>query len=346
MLRGEPPRAHISTNTHAHKHAHTYICTLSLLPCPLCSLSHPVLSISVYVYVHIFISKAYVHTYIADVDVHHFSSPPLTSSPLSFPPQTTHLPLCYLTFLFFSLYPCPSLRSLSYLSQPLTHTVPRLRQRRKAVNAIDVMRIIKELEDNSADQYSSLSSHYTEDQLRERLPLSIKNRSWGEISKVRILYTQPLGCSEPSLEFLPHTLGSFEPKQSVHKLPPFASPLQVVYDLRRVLQDINCADVQAAHGNIMRVSALVEHELLSQFEICLASILLDPDDTPALITAKGLVSSLCYFNGGKSAQDLFLFEVKQNRIKSHHITDPALVAVTQQTFTDFVASNTVITREQ
>ena len=52
------------------------------------------------------------------------------------------------------------------------------------VNAIDVMGIIKELEEKTADSFEALASSHTEEQLRELLPVSVRQRSWISISRV------------------------------------------------------------------------------------------------------------------------------------------------------------------
>jgi hypothetical protein len=96
---------------------------------------------------------------------------------------------------------------------------------------------------------------------------------------------------------------------------------KMLFDLSQVLQDINCEELHRAKGNILRLSQIVENQLLLQFEEILKRILTrlenendaayDPDtmhmqNEEDVMLAKELVSWLYYFNSGKATQELYM----------------------------------------
>jgi hypothetical protein len=90
---------------------------------------------------------------------------------------------------------------------------------------------------------------------------------------------------------------------------------QILFDLRRILFELNSSDIEVAQKNISRVADRVENELLYEFEknvIALFEARADPDRL--VDNARHLADCLHLFNQGTSLQKRYIFTVVQHRI--------------------------------
>lgn len=90
---------------------------------------------------------------------------------------------------------------------------------------------------------------------------------------------------------------------------------QILFDLRRILFELNSTDIEVAQKNISRVADRVENELLYEFEknvIALFEARADPDRL--VDNARQLADCLHLFNQGTSLQKRYIFTVVQHRI--------------------------------
>jgi hypothetical protein len=72
-----------------------------------------------------------------------------------------------------------------------------------------------------------------------------------------------------------------------------------LYELRRLLVDINAADVQNAQANVLRASEAVEGEMLAQFERAVAGLMADVGNQRLLKKARNLALWLHYYGDGQ-----------------------------------------------
>lgn len=90
---------------------------------------------------------------------------------------------------------------------------------------------------------------------------------------------------------------------------------QILFDLKRILFELNSSDIEVAQKNISRVADRVENELLYEFEknvIALFEARADPDRL--VDNARHLADCLHLFNQGTSLQKRYIFTVVQHRI--------------------------------
>lgn len=90
---------------------------------------------------------------------------------------------------------------------------------------------------------------------------------------------------------------------------------QILFDLRRILFELNSSDIEVAQKNISRIADKVENELLYEFEknvIALFEARADPDRL--VDNARHLADCLHLFNQGTSLQKRYIFTVVQHRI--------------------------------
>ena len=131
-------------------------------------------------------------------------------------------------------------------------------------------------------------------------------------------------------------MNNYQSEEKIRELLPkslqnsnWDSISKMLFDLSQVLQDINCEELHSAKENILRLSQIVENQLLLQFEEILKRILTrleneneneneneydtanDPDsihmqNEEDVMLAKELVNWLYYFNSGKATQELYM----------------------------------------
>ena len=87
-----------------------------------------------------------------------------------------------------------------------------------------------------------------------------------------------------------------------------------LYELRRILVDINAVDVQNAQANVLRVSEAVEREMLSLFERSVTKLMSDLSDIKLLKKCRDLALWLHYFNDGQALHKRYIYSVVERRL--------------------------------
>lgn len=91
---------------------------------------------------------------------------------------------------------------------------------------------------------------------------------------------------------------------------------KTLYDLKKVLLDINSEDVQKSQQVILNISEVVELELLGQFDVLLDELMEYQEDVEVVNRARTLAECLHLFNNGQSLHKRYIFSVVEKRIPS------------------------------
>lgn len=89
---------------------------------------------------------------------------------------------------------------------------------------------------------------------------------------------------------------------------------KILFELRRVLSDINSDDVQIAQKNVIRLTEAIETELLGEFEVAVLELMENPTVEAHMTRTKELCKWLHLYNNGQSVQNRYLFTVIEKRI--------------------------------
>ncbi len=89
---------------------------------------------------------------------------------------------------------------------------------------------------------------------------------------------------------------------------------KILFELRRVLSDINSEDVQIAQKNVIRLTEAIETELLGEFEVAVLDLMENPTVETHMIRTKELCKWLHLYNNGQSVQNRYIFTVIEKRI--------------------------------
>lgn len=91
---------------------------------------------------------------------------------------------------------------------------------------------------------------------------------------------------------------------------------QVLYDLKKILFDINSEDVQKAQQVVINITEVVEMELLGQFDVLLDELMENQENPGVIGRARTLAECLHLFNNGQSLHKRYIFSVVEKRIPS------------------------------
>jgi hypothetical protein len=89
---------------------------------------------------------------------------------------------------------------------------------------------------------------------------------------------------------------------------------QVLFDLRKILVDINAENVLIAQTNVLRVSEAVEGQLLMQFDHTVQAVTADRTNKDLIKKSRDLAHWLHLFNEGQSMQKRYIFSVVERRL--------------------------------
>jgi hypothetical protein len=89
---------------------------------------------------------------------------------------------------------------------------------------------------------------------------------------------------------------------------------QVLFDLRKILVDINADNVLIAQTNVLRVSEAVEGQLLMQFDHTVQAVTADRTNKDLIKKSRDLAHWLHLFNEGQSMQKRYIFSVVERRL--------------------------------
>jgi hypothetical protein len=91
----------------------------------------------------------------------------------------------------------------------------------------------------------------------------------------------------------------------------------VLYDLKKILFDINSEDVQRAQQVVINITEVVEMELLGQFDVLLDELMDNQENADVISRARTLAECLHLFNNGQSLHKRYIFSVVEKRIPSN-----------------------------
>lgn len=89
---------------------------------------------------------------------------------------------------------------------------------------------------------------------------------------------------------------------------------KILFELRRVLSDINSEDVQIAQKNVIRLTEAIETELLGEFEVAVLDLMENPTVETHMVRTRELCKWLHLYNNGQSVQSRYIFTVIEKRI--------------------------------
>lgn len=89
---------------------------------------------------------------------------------------------------------------------------------------------------------------------------------------------------------------------------------QILFDLRKILVDINAENVLTAQINVLRVSEAVEGQLLMQFDHTVQAVTADRTNKDLIKKSRDLAHWLHLFNEGQSMQKRYIFSVVERRL--------------------------------
>lgn len=95
----------------------------------------------------------------------------------------------------------------------------------------------------------------------------------------------------------------------------------ILYELRRILFDINADDVISAQNNVMSLTEAIETELLGEFEVAVIDLMDDQNNAALIAHTKELSTWLHYYNNGQSLQKRYVFSVVERRIPKYSVSN-------------------------
>lgn len=88
----------------------------------------------------------------------------------------------------------------------------------------------------------------------------------------------------------------------------------VLYDLKKILAEVNVEEVSHAQEIVINISEVVETELLGQFDSILDQLMEDQTNLLLITQAKSLAECLHLFNNGMTLHKRYIFSVIEKRI--------------------------------
>jgi hypothetical protein len=116
---------------------------------------------------------------------------------------------------------------------------------------------------------------------------------------------------------------------------------RILYELRRILIDINCNDVNLAQKNLILITEAIEMELLQEFESTILKVMDNQNNDKLCKKAKGLANCLQFYNNGISLQKRFVYSVVQKRIPKIGANSSTLLNTIEKTLDKTFLTNRI-----